>query len=62
MLCMETCAQHCIVVDEELNSRGFHPMKYSESQRCTGCRMCALMCPDVCITVYRESRTPKESR
>ncbi len=22
-------------------------------EACTGCQMCALMCPDVCIEIYR---------
>jgi Pyruvate/2-oxoacid:ferredoxin oxidoreductase delta subunit len=29
--------------------------------RCTGCAICALVCPDVCITVYREARAHKEA-
>jgi 2-oxoglutarate ferredoxin oxidoreductase subunit delta len=26
---------------------------------CTGCNICAIVCPDAAITVYREKRHPK---
>jgi NAD-dependent dihydropyrimidine dehydrogenase PreA subunit len=33
--------------------RGYHPVQvYKEG--CTGCAICALVCPDAAITVYRE--------
>ncbi|HEX2950292.1 MAG TPA: ferredoxin family protein [Armatimonadota bacterium] len=57
-LCIEFCPRDCIVLDEEMNSRGHHPAKFIGTDRCTGCRMCATMCPDVCIEVYREEKSP----
>lgn len=40
---------------EQLNRKGYHPALLTDAeQRCTGCAICALVCPDVCITVYRE--------
>jgi 2-oxoglutarate ferredoxin oxidoreductase subunit delta len=57
-LCMEFCPKNCIVLDEEMNSRGFHPASFTNPENCTGCRTCAVMCPDVCIEVFREEKVP----
>ena len=40
----------------ELNDKGYHPAIFNSEEgdsKCTGCMTCALMCPDVCITVYK---------
>jgi Pyruvate/2-oxoacid:ferredoxin oxidoreductase delta subunit len=29
-------------------------MLVDPEERCTGCTICAVVCPDVCITVLRE--------
>jgi 2-oxoglutarate ferredoxin oxidoreductase subunit delta len=43
-----------------LNAKGFHPAQLVDPNgECTGCTICAVICPDVCITVYREIRTPR---
>ena len=56
MLCIEFCPQDCLTIGETLNSRGFHPAVQKEDHNCRGCRICALMCPDVCIEVYRDGK------
>ncbi len=60
-LCPTVCPQQVIVLNEgALNAKGYHPAQlvYPDA-RCTGCAICAVICPDVCITVYREARTPR---
>jgi 2-oxoglutarate ferredoxin oxidoreductase subunit delta len=47
---------------ERLNARGYHPAIYQDPQGdCTGCALCAVICPDACITVYRFKK-PELSR
>jgi 2-oxoglutarate ferredoxin oxidoreductase subunit delta len=36
-----------------LTPRGYHPA-HTYKEGCTGCAICALVCPDAAITVYRE--------
>ncbi len=62
-LCPTVCPQSVIVIDENtLNDKGYHPaMLVDPEGNCTGCAICAVICPDVCITVYREARTPKRA-
>ena len=39
---------------EHLTPKGYHPAKLV-TDGCTGCTICALVCPEAAITVYRES-------
>lgn len=53
-LCVIACPEHIIELDtERMTQKGYHPAKMIEGGRCTACRSCALMCPDVAITVER---------
>ena len=36
-----------------LLDKGYHPAHCTDQGECTGCGTCAVMCPDVAITVYR---------
>lgn len=52
---MVNCPKGLIIQDKELNVRGVKPVSFNdENKACTGCCFCALVCPDVCIEVYRE--------
>ena len=69
LLCISFCPKGLIVVDEALNKRGIRPVKFSskaglnkgtalpktkkETSDCIGCSMCAIICPDCCIEVYK---------
>ena len=53
-LCIDACPQHVIALDDErITPRGFHPA-YLSKDGCTGSGICALVCPEAAITVYRE--------
>lgn len=52
--CVEACQLGLIVIGEKFNTRGFFPAASVHSEKCTGCCMCAAMCPEVAIEVYRE--------
>ena len=60
-LCIENCPMQVIALDKNyITPRGFHPAAiYKEG--CTGCGICAVICPEAAITVYREKRVEKES-
>jgi 2-oxoglutarate ferredoxin oxidoreductase subunit delta len=38
---------------ESLTPKGYHPVKLI-SDGCTGCGICAIVCPEAALTVYRE--------
>jgi 2-oxoglutarate ferredoxin oxidoreductase subunit delta len=54
-LCVAFCEFDVLRVSQRLNQAGHHPVEIIEetAAACTGCARCALMCPDVAITVYR---------
>ncbi len=54
-LCIEACPQESLALSAQINKKGY---RYAEliNDSCTGCVNCALVCPDVAITVYREPK------
>jgi 2-oxoglutarate ferredoxin oxidoreductase subunit delta len=54
LLCIEFCRKGCIEAGREYNSRGYRPVTAIEEKECNGCALCALMCPEVAIEVYRD--------
>jgi 2-oxoglutarate ferredoxin oxidoreductase subunit delta len=39
---------------EELSQKGYHPAQCIDEAACPGCLSCAIMCPDVAITIVKE--------
>ncbi|MBW2149346.1 MAG: 4Fe-4S dicluster domain-containing protein [Deltaproteobacteria bacterium] len=53
-LCVDFCPQPCIEISDQLNAKGYFPARFrSNHDLCTGCGICATMCPDVSNEVYR---------
>jgi 2-oxoglutarate ferredoxin oxidoreductase subunit delta len=54
-LCIDVCPREIIALDlNKINDKGYHPATLTEESRCTACANCALICPDVAITVEKE--------
>lgn len=54
-LCVPVCPVNILALDEQaINRKGYHPATVVEPEKCIGCANCALMCPDLVITVERE--------
>lgn len=67
-LCIQACPQHVLQLSPTLNAHGYRPVELIETpaeqaglagqstgiRSCTGCGICALVCPDLVFTVYRE--------
>ena len=54
MLCVEFCPVGALETGNEVNSKGYLPVQRVEGVACTGCGICHLVCPSVCIEVHRD--------
>ena len=53
-LCIDVCPKHIIVLDpDKITDKGYHPAVLTVESECTACLNCALICPEVAITVER---------
>lgn len=53
LLCVGFCPKKLISKDNKLNVKGLNPVKFSDESGCIGCGLCAVICPDCCIEVYK---------
>lgn len=58
LLCTDACPKDLIKHSSQVNTKGYFPVIFEDGQdaeepRCTGCTFCALVCPDLAITVFR---------
>jgi 2-oxoglutarate ferredoxin oxidoreductase subunit delta len=59
---VDACPQHVIILAEDrINAKGYHPAELS-LDGCTGCGICAIICPEAAITVYRQVAPAKENQ
>jgi 2-oxoglutarate ferredoxin oxidoreductase subunit delta len=47
------CPKDSIIISDKSNTRGYFPARPAGSE-CTGCAMCAIICPDAVIEVQRD--------
>lgn len=52
--CVKFCARGCITQGgNRLSSKGYLLPTYSSPEKCNACGVCAWMCPDYAIEVYK---------
>jgi 2-oxoglutarate ferredoxin oxidoreductase subunit delta len=49
--CIEFCPRHILHKSRDINRRGYHPVAVSDNDKCSGCKMCSLVCPDFAIYI-----------
>jgi len=54
LLCVHFCPKDHIIQSKEYNAQGYRPVDTDDEKECNGCAICATMCPEVAIEVYRE--------
>jgi 2-oxoglutarate ferredoxin oxidoreductase subunit delta len=53
-LCIYFCPKKVIVQSDRLNAAGYQSAEFKDNGGCTGCAVCAIVCPEVAIEVYRD--------
>lgn len=51
--CVQFCNKDVLSVGEVVNSKGYPYVIIKNPDNCVGCAMCAQVCPDAAIEVYR---------
>lgn len=51
--CIEFCPPKCLVMGKRFNTRGYVLPEFANREDCTACRICAMMCPQLAIEVFR---------
>lgn len=53
-LCVDFCPQEIMQLDNAIiTQKGYHPAHCVDQDSCNACLSCAMMCPDVAITIER---------
>jgi 2-oxoglutarate ferredoxin oxidoreductase subunit delta len=57
-LCTVACPHGLIEMDTSLNDLGYIPAMITPANlaKCTACSLCARMCPDTAITVFKSDK------
>lgn len=53
-VCIDACPRDILKFSGTLNQKGYAPATCTDAAMCTACAMCAIMCPDVAIEVFRK--------
>lgn len=51
--CVISCPKKVLAVGEDVNSKGYPYVVVANPDDCIGCAMCAQICPDAAIEVWR---------
>ena len=55
LLCVDACPKKILELNlEQVNAKGYNPLKCTDIDSCTGCAICARICPDSVIKVERD--------
>jgi len=54
-LCLDVCRFDVLGVAESLSARGVHPAEVINPERCTGCELCVLHCPELAVGIDKEA-------
>lgn len=57
--CIEFCPQHVLCKSTEINSKGYHIVSINNSDTCTGCNICSMLCPEFAISVVSIKEEPE---
>lgn len=51
--CVAQCPKNVLEFGNEINTKGYHFINAAKPDDCIGCAICATICPDCVIEVYK---------
>jgi 2-oxoglutarate ferredoxin oxidoreductase subunit delta len=52
-LCQSACKKDVLALGKAVNALGYHVMEAKALENCIACRMCAVMCPEAAIEIFK---------
>jgi len=52
-ICIEFCPLNVFEPSDKLNQQGYNLPEVAHEEKCTACRLCELLCPDLAITINK---------
>lgn len=59
-ICIELCAEKVFIKSKQINSHGYYIPIPEALDKCTGCMICELICPELAV-IIEKSELVKES-
>jgi len=53
LYCIEVCPKKILGLSKEVNTKGYQHVAAVRPDECTGCALCAIMCPDAAIEIWK---------
>ncbi|MDR1126165.1 MAG: 4Fe-4S dicluster domain-containing protein [Deltaproteobacteria bacterium] len=54
-LCIRACPKKVLRLRDKINPAGYNYVVLEDEEGCISCACCALNCPDMAISVYKEA-------
>ena len=58
--CVEFCPTHVLALSSAFNAKGYHPPYMVNPDKCSGCDLCGMYCPDFAIFGFKNAVEKKE--
>ncbi len=53
--CVSACPHKLLSMSGQINKYGYYPAIFADPEaKCSGCALCAVVCPDIAIEVFKE--------
>jgi 2-oxoglutarate ferredoxin oxidoreductase subunit delta len=59
--CIEICPEEIFIKSKKLNQRGYSIPEIKNSNSCTYCKRCELICPEMAINIEKEEKNHASS-
>ena len=53
--CVEFCPTHVLALSSAFNAKGYHPPYMVNPDKCSGCDLCGMYCPDFAIFGFKNT-------
>src|ERR1700684_1792409 len=59
--CVEFCPTHVLALSSAFNAKGYDTPYMAHPDKCSGCDLCGMYCPDFAIFGFKEQAAAKKS-